>query len=75
LLRLIILLISRELSTTEQLRDAETFFSKQETKTFNQVLGQKLEKIHAKIAWTQCDATLVKQWLKMQGHIDSKPEN
>ncbi|GAP91974.2 putative aminopeptidase [Rosellinia necatrix] len=69
LLRLIVPLVLGGFSTEAQLSDAVGFFSTQDTKTFNQVLEQELEKVRTRIAWTKRNMSSVKYWLKYTCHV------
>lgn len=75
LLRLIVPLILGGFSTEEQLAEAEAFFSQQDTKTFNQVLEQELEKIRARISWTKRDSANVRTWLEDRGYLANRSDS
>jgi aminopeptidase 2 len=64
ILPLVISLCTKGLTTGEQLRQAEEFFKKIETKGIDKALRQSLDEIRLKIRWVERDAENVHKWLE-----------
>lgn len=57
------------LSTEEQILDVKAYFASRDSKAYQQVLEQKLERMEVRRRWAERDAEDVKAWLASHGYM------
>jgi aminopeptidase 2 len=57
------------LTSEEDIKDIEKFFSNKDTKNFEKVLEQSKENIRANAGWVNHDSKDVEDWLRVNGYL------
>ena len=58
-------------STATQMSDISTFFANRDTKSFDKIISQELEKIDIRRRWVERDTRDVSEWLASKGFLEN----